>query len=79
MSEYKLGQVCEHGTLARKCDLCFYQKEIAQLESDIISVRAELKQSEQRYELLSKVAADLVETVDRLELENAELRKKNNE
>jgi hypothetical protein len=44
MSEYPLGHVCEHGTLARKCDLCFYQKENAQLRE-----AARLLGSEVRY------------------------------
>ena len=34
MSEYKLGEVCEHGRLARSCDDCWHIKEIARLTAE---------------------------------------------
>jgi hypothetical protein len=39
MSEYKLGQVCEHGRLARSCDECWHVKEIARLTAELANAR----------------------------------------
>lgn len=46
--QFKFGQQCEHGQLARQCDICDRDREIAALRAEL----AEYKEDAERYRFL---------------------------
>ena len=76
---------CEHGQLARSCNLCEYEREIAELTARVKELEAENKKYHEWVSAINKYEAwkdenqRLMEALDRIEsmatIENTEIQK----
>jgi len=50
---------CEHGQLARSCNICEYEREIAELNARVGELEAELAEREKEVERLTNIIETL--------------------